>query len=168
MGVSWNDAEAYCEWKRRETGIAWRLPTEHEREKAARGVDGRVFPWGSFEDACLAKCRESRELATQPEPVGAFPTATSVYGVVDATGGMWEWTGSWFDHRRASRVVRGGSWNNPTQYLRCAMRSSFRPASRFAVCGFRCAHGFDSGGPTGGLAFASATRIGPGRATHTS
>src|SRR6185369_13348687 len=117
IGVSWHEGEAYCAWKTRTTGRPWRLPTEEEREKAARGVDGRRFPWGDAEDASLGKCRESREEASQPEPVGAFPTATSVYGMVDAAGGVHDWTDSWIDARRSSRVVRGGAWTNNTKAM---------------------------------------------------
>jgi serine/threonine-protein kinase len=141
MGVSWDDAVAYCAWKTRTTGSSWRLPTEEEREKAARGVDGRRFPWGDLEDASLAKCRESRVYSTQPEPVGAFETAGSVYGVADAAGGTWDWTDSWFDHRKALRVLRGGSWLNPPADVRCAYRTGSQPSYRFTYVGFRCARG---------------------------
>ena len=88
MGIDWNDAAAYCAWKTETTGREWRLPTEEEWEKAARGVDGRRFAWGGLEDASLGKCRESREEEAQPEPVGAFPTSESVYGMGDAPGLM--------------------------------------------------------------------------------
>jgi len=141
MSVTWDDAVAYCVWKTKTTGKAWRLPKEEEREKAARGVDGRRFPWGDLEDASLAKCRESREHSTQPEPVGAFETAVSVYGVADAAGGMWDWTDSWFDHRETSRVLRGGAWGNPPAYLRCTSRLGLLPSDRDTVNGFRCVRG---------------------------
>ncbi|MHC5052645.1 MAG: protein kinase domain-containing protein, partial [Planctomycetota bacterium] len=107
IAVSYDDAEAYCKWKGGVTGEEWRLPTEEEREKAARGVDGRRFAWGDLEDASLGKCRESREVNAQPEPVGAFPAAESVYGMGGASGGVWDWTSSWEDERRSSRVLRG-------------------------------------------------------------
>lgn len=141
MSVTWDDAVAFCAWKTKTTGKAWRLPTEEEREKAARGVDGRHFPWGDLEDASLAKCRESREHSTQPEPVGAFETAESVYAMADAAGGMWDWTASWFDHRETSRVLRGGAWGNPPAYLRCTNRLGLLPSDRDTVNGFRCARG---------------------------
>ncbi len=138
-GVNWDDARAYCEWKSRTTGKQWRLPTEEEREKAARGVDGRRLPWGDLEDASLGKCRESRPHEAQAEPVGAFPTAESVYGMGDAAGNSWDWTDSWFDERRSSRVLRGGSWGSPPTSLRCACRHADLPRARGAYGGFRCA-----------------------------
>jgi serine/threonine-protein kinase len=139
LGVSWNDAVAYCEWRTRTTGREHRLPTEEEREKAARGVDGRGFPWGDLEDATLAKCEGSRNERSQPEPVGAFRTARSVYGMGDAAGGIWDWTDSWFDERRSVRVLRGGAWNLPPKILRCAIRNTSAPDGRSVNLGFRCA-----------------------------
>jgi serine/threonine-protein kinase len=140
-GISFDDAEAYCQWKTKTTGAEWRLPTEEEREKAARGVDGRRFAWGDLEDASLGKCRESREVPAQPEPVGAFPTAESVYGMGDASGGVWDWTSSWEDERRSSRVLRGGSWLYHPLTLRCAVRDARLPRERDTVVSVRCARG---------------------------
>jgi formylglycine-generating enzyme required for sulfatase activity len=139
MGVSWNDAVAYCQWKTRTTGQEWRLPTEEEREKAARGVDGRRFCWGELEDASLACCRAAHETFPHPEPVGCFPTAESVYGVVDACGGMWDWTSSWEDERHLFHVIVGGSWLTHIHYLRCAYHHPSLPGERFAAVGVRCA-----------------------------
>jgi serine/threonine-protein kinase len=141
-GVSWHHAVAWCEWKTRTTGREWRLPTEEEREKAARGVDGRRFPWGDLQNATLGRCRDSRDEVAQPEPVGSFPHATSVYGVVDAAGNSFDWTDSWFDARAATRAIRGGSWSFPPEYLRCAFRYSARPESQLANNGFRPARSF--------------------------
>ena len=137
--VTFDDAEAFCAWRSRETGREWRLPTEEEWEKAARGVDGRRFPWGDLEDASLAKCRDSWPEPAQPEPVGAFPTASSVYGMGDAAGGVWEWTDSWFDDQRVLRVLRGGAWNGGALLFRCAFRGRQEPPARDAAFGFRCA-----------------------------
>ncbi|MHC4955759.1 MAG: protein kinase domain-containing protein [Planctomycetota bacterium] len=141
IGIDYDDAEAYCRWKSESTGREWRLPTEEEREKAARGVDGRRFAWGDLEDASLGKCRESREVPAQPEPVGAFPTAKSVYGMGDASGGVWDWTSSWEDERQLSRVLRGGSWFSLPDSLRCAYRYGHLPRTRSSVVGLRCARG---------------------------
>jgi formylglycine-generating enzyme required for sulfatase activity len=68
-----------------------------------------------------------------------FPTATSVYGMIDAAGNSWDWTDSWFDDRSASRVLRGGSWLNFASYLRCADRNAGEPGHRSPLCGLRCA-----------------------------
>ena len=138
-GVSWHDAVAYCAWRTRATGREWRLPTEEEREKAARGVDGRRFPWGELDNATLGKCRDTRPEPTQPEPVGRFPTATSVYGMVDASGNSWDWTDSWFDARRLGRVAKGGAWLNPVNQLRCAARNQDNPAYHATDLGLRAA-----------------------------
>jgi len=140
-GVSSLDADAFCKWRIRTTGKEWRLPTEEEREKAARGVDGRRFPWGDLADASLGKGRDSRPGDYQPEPVGAFPTAESVYGMGDAAGNVWDWTASWTDEGRLARVVKGGSWSNFVANLRCAGRSSNGPQLRNGRDGFRCARG---------------------------
>ncbi len=139
-GVSYNDALAYCAWKRKTQKRAWRLPTEYEWEKAARGVDGREFPWGDLCDASLGKNRESRPYAPQPEPVGAFPSAVSIYGMRDAGGTIWNWTDSWFTSRKALRVLRGGSWGIPARLMRCTFRNSFHPDARDSLNGFRCVY----------------------------
>ena len=136
-GVSWDDAVAYCAWTTRVTGRECRLPTEEQREKAARGADGRRFPWGDLEDASLGKCQDSREERSQPEPVGALVTAASVYGMLDAAGNSWDWTDSWFDARRATRVIRGGSWDHALPYLRSAYRYGSGPSLRGGNIGFR-------------------------------
>ena len=136
-GVTWHDAVAYCAWKTKVTGKQWRLPTEEEREKAARGVDGRAFPWGDAADPTLGKCQDSRNERSQPEPVGCFPTATSVYGVIDASGNSWDWTDSWWDAAAALRVIRGGSWNIAVGILRCALRGRGDPGFRSTSIGFR-------------------------------
>ena len=139
VGVSWHDAEAYCRWKSETSGLACRLPTEEEREKGARGVDGRRYAWGNLEDASLGKCRESRDEAPQSEPVGAFPTSESVYGMGDASGGVWDWTDSWADEQRSLRVIRGGSWSNSSAVMRTAIRYRRAPGIRNGYVGIRCA-----------------------------
>ena len=103
-------------------------------------MDGRKFPWGEIEDASLGNFRDSRPESPQPEPVDAFPTAESVYGMGNAAGGVWDWTDSWFDDRRAARVLRGGSWNYaPAPGGWSAFRHGSAPRCRDADVGFRCA-----------------------------
>jgi serine/threonine-protein kinase len=125
MGSFHEDGQAYCAWKSRETGEEWRLPTGEEREKAARGVDGRRFPWRDLEHTSPGKCRDSRDEDRQPEPAG----------------NVWDWTDSWYDARRSLRVLRGGSWLFGFARRRCGVRYGLAPRVRFTSVGFRCAGG---------------------------
>jgi formylglycine-generating enzyme required for sulfatase activity len=92
VDLSWQDATALCDWLSRLTGRRYRLPTEAEWEKAARGVDGRAFPWGDQFDPARCNVKESGMGATTP--VGAYPTGASPYGALDMAGNVWEWTQS--------------------------------------------------------------------------
>ncbi len=85
----------------------------------------------------MGKCHDSRGWNAQPEPAGCFPAATSVYGMIDAAGNVWEWTDSWFDGRASAKVLRGGSWLLPADFLRCACRFDLDPSSRLPNFGFR-------------------------------
>ncbi len=138
FGVSWEDARAYCEWRGRREGVLYRLPTEAEWEKAARGVDGRFFPWGDEGDAGFCKCNESRASRPAPEPVGTFgATDRSPYGVEDMAGGVSEWCDGWFDDEMTLRPVRGGSWARPAHYTRVCTREGHLPPEVFPHVGFR-------------------------------
>ena len=139
VGITIDDALAFCRWKTETTGSTWRLPTEEEWEKFARGVDGRPLPWGTLEDASLAKCRTSRECNPQLEPVGAFPTARSVYGVADVVGNIWEWTTSWFDAKQDESRCPGWSLERAgfvDELLPARSRSTERAAfrNRLSLC----------------------------------
>jgi serine/threonine-protein kinase len=140
FGVSWEDARAYAEWRGRKEGVLYRLPTEAEWEKAARGVDGRFFPWGDYADGGFCNCAEARVGRPLPEAVGTFAsTDRSPYGVLDAGGGVAEWCEGWFDEERHLRPVRGGSWVWPSHYARVCTRQGFLAREVFAHVGFRLA-----------------------------
>ena len=90
--VSYDDANAYAAWLSAETGRTWRLPKALEWEKAARGTDGRIFPWGDTYDPALLNSHDAGPFDTVP--VGSFPTGASPYGLLDAAGQVFEWTAS--------------------------------------------------------------------------
>ena len=129
------DAQAYAEWLSAHSGRRVRLPTEEEWEKAARGADGRPFPWGYQADPTFAHMRCSQPGEPRPSPVACYPIDCSVYGCLDMAGGVREWTSSSF--RAGQRVVRGGSWNDDLDDLRCASRQGLSPEYRSSSVGFR-------------------------------
>jgi formylglycine-generating enzyme required for sulfatase activity len=149
VNVSWYDAAAYCRWLMGVTGKPYRLPTEAEWEKGARGPDGRIYPWGDRWDP--ARCNTKESGIEDTTPAGAYPQGASPYGLLDMAGNVWEWTSSLYkdypyradDGREnpdsaESRVLRGSSWLNLYDSTRCAYRRSYTPAYGSRIHGFRC------------------------------
>jgi formylglycine-generating enzyme required for sulfatase activity len=135
--VSWEDAVAYCRWLSEVTGKACRLPTEAEWEKAARGTDGRVYPWGN--EFITANCNTSESGTDGTRPVDAHPGGASPYGVMDMAGNVWEWTATNYEGDEQYRVLKGGAWDyKGIKDTRCAYRVYFEPTFRYGSVGFRC------------------------------
>jgi formylglycine-generating enzyme required for sulfatase activity len=133
--MSWHDAVAYTAWLSERTGERWRLPTEAEWEKAARGTDGRIYPWGDTFDSARCNTYESGIRATSP--VGSYPSGASPYGVQDMAGNVSDWTGSLklpYPYTPSGeredpnspdvRVARGGSWVGGAGLARSAYRGN--------------------------------------------
>ena len=150
--VSWDDAWAYCKWLSHKKGLSFKLPTEAQWEKAARGTDNRMYPWGNGEpDETLTNFDKRIGKTT---PVGSYPYGASPYGLQDTAGNVWEWCNDWYeiDYYKDSptknplgpessskkvRVQRGGSWNYDAGYLHCAFRGKGTPHRCFNIVGFR-------------------------------
>ncbi|MEL6341956.1 MAG: bifunctional serine/threonine-protein kinase/formylglycine-generating enzyme family protein [Myxococcota bacterium] len=147
-------AALYASWLSKQTGLKWRLPTAWEREKAARGVDGRSFPWGDFADPSWSCTQTSLPERATLVDVGAFPVDASPYGMRHGGGMVRDWCATVFtadgdpiiDHRipryrtpneRELAEVRGGSWTNRQSWARCALRFGYPASSRFSDLGFR-------------------------------
>lgn len=137
LGVSFAAAEAYAEWASRRTGRRLRLASHSEWEKAARGVDARVFPWGGPWEPSFCNGPDAAPGEARVEPVGSRPRDVSVYGVADLSGGVHEWVAGDVPHRPDRRWVRGGSWNGHARAARICSRLVMPANSRGGTIGFR-------------------------------
>jgi serine/threonine-protein kinase len=158
MFVDWYDARAYCRWRSERDGADIRLPTEVEWEKAARGADGRFYPWGDRFDPTFCHMKDSRPYLYQPEPIGGFARDESPYGVRAMAGGVREWCADDHGATTAQRLerepepddaqawdesprrrARGGNLMGDHKWCRAASRSPVLGRVRAAGLGFRVA-----------------------------
>ena len=146
IGVSWYEAHAYCRWLTFQSGRSYRLPLEAEWEKAARGPDGCIFPWGNV--WAETRCNTLEARLGRTTPVDTFsPQGESPYGIADMAGNVWEWCRSgWVEDYvypesgvpvTKGRVVRGGAWDQPQHVAQTTSRQQRAPDDSANSIGFR-------------------------------
>ncbi len=155
VGVSWFEAEAYCNWLSHVTAKQYHLPTEAQWEHAARGDEGFLWAWGNEWDSDRANTDEAEKKIGGTSPVGMYPNGASSYGIQDMIGNVWEWCLDWYDANEykerlgkevqdpngaqsgSARVLRGGSWNLNRNLARCSCRFRNVPDNFSYYIGFR-------------------------------
>ncbi|WP_129630085.1 SUMF1/EgtB/PvdO family nonheme iron enzyme [Candidatus Oscillochloris fontis] len=151
VGVSWFEAVAYCRWLSAQTSHPFRLPSEAEWEKAARGPEGRIWPWGNTWQPGYCNSEEAK--IGKATPVGGYDKGASYYAALDMAGNVWEWCATRWGKRypyaikdewgqRAleqdgGRVLRGGSWHRSQNCVRGAYRNYNHPCYRYFDYGLR-------------------------------
>ncbi|MFQ5430880.1 MAG: formylglycine-generating enzyme family protein [Nitrospinota bacterium] len=152
VNITWQEADDYCK------SVGGRLPTEAEWERAARGDDGRVYPWGNEfipentvfvgTGGTAAKLKvgsfalETGGGSTRlggTRPVGSFEAGKSPFGVYDMAGNAWEWVDGWYDKKKNLRLLKGGSWLTPQESIRSSARLGDSGKGQYNDFGFRCA-----------------------------
>lgn len=151
--ISWDDAIAYCQWLAHVTSLPFRLPTEAEWERAARGLQGLIYPWGNAKPA--PNLLNFNKQVGGTTVVGNYSAGVSPDGVMDMAGNVFEWVADWYNsdyYQRApasnpkgpstgaSRVIRGGSWYSEVPEVRAAFRDNEQPDVRDVVISFRVAY----------------------------
>lgn len=150
VGVTWYEAMAYCGWLSAQTALLFRLPNEAEWEKAARGADGRIYPWGNTWAA--GRCNSKEAGLKRTSLVGQYPSGASPYGLLDMAGNVWEFCSSSYKHYPTGSAVvqkdfmlidfevplRGGSWDDNRRHACCTTRRRRQPIDlNFDYRGFR-------------------------------
>jgi formylglycine-generating enzyme required for sulfatase activity len=144
--VSWDDASQYCRWAGKH------LPSEAQWEKAARGTDGRIFPWGNEWDPARVNSLLTNLYA--PVAAGSYPDGASPYGAMEMAGNVWEWVADWYDEDYYSqsprgnptgpatgkaKIIRGGGYGVYDAAMRTTIRRDLFPLEEATYIGFRCA-----------------------------
>jgi formylglycine-generating enzyme required for sulfatase activity len=159
VGISWDDAVAYCEWLSKKIGMNFALPKEAQWEKAARYPENNKYPWGNHEPYYSRKYYANYDAGKKEDgfqytaPVGSYPQGASQTGLMDMAGNVSEWCYDWYEDSYyykkenirnpvgpvsgSRRVIRGGSWNDNVSSIRCSKRLIGMPDNGYKDVGFR-------------------------------